>query len=418
VAEWNTAAPTAAPGEARPSGGAVELGEHQSRELVPRDALQRLVHRDQLLVDELGGDPERGGGGALADPRLQHPQLAAFDGELDVAQVPVVGLQPAHHRIQLARRLRVTFGQVGEGEGVADARDDVLALRVGQVVAVDALPSGGRVAGETHPGTRVRAEVAEHHRAHVHGGAEIVRDPLATAVEPRPLGVPGVEHCVHRQVELLARLLRERAAGLLVHHLLVGLDELFEVVRTEVDVLGDAPRPLHGVQRLDEQCIVDTEHGLAEHRDEPPVGVPGEPLVPGHTGQTADRHVVQPDVEDRLHHPRHRELRPGPHRHQQRILRVPELTADPVLQRPQRARHLHPERRRHHAVGQVAPARPGRHREPRWHGQPEPGHLGEVGPLAAEKILLVLAALAELVHVLRHQLHLTEAGVRSQASAL
>ena len=36
------------------------------------------------------GDPERGGRGALADPGLQHPQLAALDGELDVAQVPVV----------------------------------------------------------------------------------------------------------------------------------------------------------------------------------------------------------------------------------------------------------------------------------------------------------------------------------------
>ena len=32
-------------------------------------------------------------GGALADPGLQHPQLAALDGELDVAQVPVVVLQ-------------------------------------------------------------------------------------------------------------------------------------------------------------------------------------------------------------------------------------------------------------------------------------------------------------------------------------
>ena len=53
----------------------------------------RLVHVDQALVDELRGDPERGTRGALADAGLQHPQLAALDGELDVAQVAVVVLQ-------------------------------------------------------------------------------------------------------------------------------------------------------------------------------------------------------------------------------------------------------------------------------------------------------------------------------------
>ena len=78
-------------------------------------------------------------GGALAHPGLQHPQLAALDGELDVAQVPVVRLQPAHHGVQLLRRARVPVGQVGQGQRVADPGDHVLALRVGQVVAVIAL---------------------------------------------------------------------------------------------------------------------------------------------------------------------------------------------------------------------------------------------------------------------------------------
>ena len=47
---------------------------------------------------------------------------------------------------------------------VADAGDDVLALRVLQVVAVDALLARGRVAGEGDAGAGVHAEVAEHHR--------------------------------------------------------------------------------------------------------------------------------------------------------------------------------------------------------------------------------------------------------------
>jgi transposase len=68
----------------------VELREHQLRELGPGDAQQRLVHRDEALVDQLHGDAEGRLGGALADAGLQHPQLAALDRELDVAQVAVV----------------------------------------------------------------------------------------------------------------------------------------------------------------------------------------------------------------------------------------------------------------------------------------------------------------------------------------
>ena len=44
------------------------------------------------------GDAERRRRGALADPGLQHPELAALDRELDVAQVPVVVLQRPHDR--------------------------------------------------------------------------------------------------------------------------------------------------------------------------------------------------------------------------------------------------------------------------------------------------------------------------------
>ena len=172
------------------------------------------------------GDPERRPGGALADPGLQHPELAALDGELDVAHVAVVLLERAHDLEQLVVRLLVDLLEVGERHGVADAGDDVLALRVLQVVAVHALGAAGGVAGERDAGAGVHAAVAEHHRLHVDRGAEVLGDPLLAAVEPRAVGVPGVEDGAHRQVELLARVLREVAAGVLADHALEGLDEL------------------------------------------------------------------------------------------------------------------------------------------------------------------------------------------------
>ena len=141
----------------------VEAGEHQLGELGAVDPLERLGLVDQALVDELGGDPEGGAGGALADPGLQHPQLAALDGELDVAEVLVVVLQGLHDLHELVVRRLVDLLELGERHGVADAGDDVLALRVLQVVAVDALVAGGRVAGEGDAGAGVGAEVAEDH---------------------------------------------------------------------------------------------------------------------------------------------------------------------------------------------------------------------------------------------------------------
>jgi len=53
-------------------------------DLLARDPLKRLILGDDVLVYQLIRDPERRGRGALAHPGLQHPQLAALHGELDV----------------------------------------------------------------------------------------------------------------------------------------------------------------------------------------------------------------------------------------------------------------------------------------------------------------------------------------------
>ncbi len=63
------------------------------------------------------------------------------------------------------------------------------------------------------------------------------------------------------------------------------------------------------IERVLEQLALDAHHRLAEHLDQPTVGVEREPLVVGLLGQTQDRLVVEPDVQDRVHHPGHRELR-------------------------------------------------------------------------------------------------------------
>jgi hypothetical protein len=64
--------------------------------------------------------------------------------------------------------------------------------------------------------------------------------------------------------------------------------------------------------------------------------------------------------------------------------------------------HLVVQAGRQVAVAQVGHARLGGDDEPGRHGQAQVGHLGEVGALAAEQVLHVLAALGEVVHELGH----------------
>ena len=167
-----------------------EPREHQLPELVPGHPHEGLVHRDDALIDQLDGDAEGGGSGALADTRLQHPELASLNGELDVAQVAVVPLQLVHDVHELLVGLRVDLLEFLQRTRVADARDDVLALGIGEVVAVDTTVSRSRVAREGDPSARSGAGIAEGHHLHVHGGAQRVRNPLLPPVEAGALGVP------------------------------------------------------------------------------------------------------------------------------------------------------------------------------------------------------------------------------------
>ena len=376
-----------------------EPREHELAQLVAGHAHQRLVHRDDTLVHELHGNAEGGGGGALAHPRLQHPQLAALDGELDVAQVAVVQLEGVHDLHQLPVGGRIEPLELLQGQGVADARDHVLALRVGEVVAVDARGAGAGVPRERDAGARPLPRVAERHGLHIDRGAQGVRDALLPPVEPRALGVPRVEDRADREVELLARILRELVAGLLAHDGLVDVDESTQGLDREVDVGGHAHARLHLVECVLEVLPVDLEDGLPEHLDEAAVGVPREVLVSRLSRQPRHARVIESDVEDRLHHSRHREPGTRPDGDQQRILGVAEPPAHLLLQPGHVLGDLGAQALRAVPVLEEVAARLGRDREAGGDGKTQPRHLREVGPLAAEQVHLRPIALGEVEDV-------------------
>ena len=70
------------------------------------DAFHRLFLADQALLGQVDGDLQRRLGGALAGTRLQHPQLAALDGELHVLHVAIMLFEPRESLGQLSEGLR------------------------------------------------------------------------------------------------------------------------------------------------------------------------------------------------------------------------------------------------------------------------------------------------------------------------
>ncbi len=249
-------APPAAPGEAgrplRQQGARRPWGPVWVQQLVERggcDPVDRLLAADQPVLRHLDGDAERGGGGALARAGLQHVQRVLLDRELDVLHVAVVPLQRVAYPQQLGIGLRqhhLHRQLVRPGAGLrhrlrgAYAGDHVLALGVHQILAVEDVLAGGRVAGEADAGGAVGAHVAEHHGLDVHRRAPVGRDVVQAAVGVGARVHPGAEHRADRAPELLRGRLRERAAGVVCDQVLVGLDHLPPAGGAELGVLGHA----------------------------------------------------------------------------------------------------------------------------------------------------------------------------------
>jgi hypothetical protein len=372
---------------------ALQLRVEQLVEVLGRDPHHRLgvAQVDLGLGGHLHRDAQRGRPGALAHARLEHPELALLDGELGVEHVAVVVLEALEDVVQLGVDGREPVGQGRQRLGLADAGHDVLALGVEQEIAVGRALARRGIAREADAGAGGLVAVAEDHGLHVDGGAEVVGDVLPGAVGDGARAVPRVEHGLDRHAELSGRVLGERLAGLGQHHLLVPLHEVPQELGGDLGIVGHAGQSLGVLEQLVERGGVDAEHDSAEHGHEPPVGVEGEALVVGLSGQALHRLVVEAEVQDGVHHPRHRELGAGPHAHQERVAGVARSAAHGLLDHAELGGDLVVEPVRPTIGLEVRPTGVGRDGEARGHRQAEHRHhLGQARPLSPEQILEVL----------------------------
>ena len=177
-------------------------------------------------------------------------------------------------------------------------------------------------------------------------------------------------------------------------------DELAQVVGGEVDVLADATGRLQVGECLLEAVPVDAVDDLAVHLDEPAIRIEREALVSGRRREPLRRDVVQPEVEDRVHHPRHRDRRTGADGDEQRVALVAEPFPGALLEAGDVLVDLHVETLRNLApVGEERAARLRGDREAVRHGDAELRHLGEADPLSAEELATAARVLAEVEDV-------------------
>ncbi len=356
---------------------------------------------NQAFADHFHRHPQRGLGGALARAGLQHPQLPAFDGKFDVLHVAVMPFQQVEHRRKFsvsgghclfhAQRLGPGGGARGAGQVLrgADPRDHVLALGIDQPFAVIRPLTGGGIAGEGHAGGAGFAHIAEDHRLHVDGSAPVPRDVVEPAIDLGAVCIPAVKHRPDRTPQLFVNILRKVRAQFSGNDLLVFPHQRLPVFRAHLHIGVEAVVFLDDLQRVFEQVMIDAQHHIAVHLDEPAIAVPGKARIAGTVRQTCHSCVIQPEIKDGIHHPRHRYPRAGADRDQQRISRIAEALAHGGFNMRQRGRDFGLHRFREITpISQIAHAFFGGDGEARRHRQADARHLRQIGALAANDRLV------------------------------
>src|SRR6266581_4506130 len=183
------------------------------------------------------------------------------------------------------------------------------------------------------------------------------------------------------------RILREIMAGFARHRFLVAADQIDPVVAGQVGVQRIALAVLEGIENVLEVMMLEAKHHVRVHRDEAAVAVIGETAIAGHFGQGFDRLVVETEIEHGIHHARHRGAAAGTHRNQQRIFGIAERLAGQPADMFQRLFDLRLQFLwvRFFVRVKIRADR-SRNREAGRYRQPEIGHLGEIGALAAQQI--------------------------------
>ena len=283
--------------------------------------------------------------------------------------------QQLGNRRELFINLRQLFLKLADWIWSAGAGDDILALRIQEIFAVQLFLTGRRVAGEGDAGTRVRAHVAKDHRLHVNGRAQVVRDSIDAAIVARAPAHPGIENRADCDPQLFIRIVGNRVL-LSENDFFLSRNDAAQLGRFQIRIFAALGLRFEAIHYALELFVRDTDHNFTEERCEAAVSIEGETQIAGLFGESRYGLFVQAKVQNCVHHARHRKRRARANGNQQWIFVIAEFFADLLFDLLQRVSHLFP-----HAVGKllvvgvIGVARFSGDNQSRWDRQSGTGHL-------------------------------------------
>ncbi len=383
-------------------GPGIENGSQELIELVGVNPQERFLLGDDSLTHHIHGNLERGKAGTLTRARLQHPELAAFDSELDILHVPVMTVQPGTNLIELTvdfghglfqgQVLGVRLLSSVDGLGRANPRHNIFTLGIDEIFPIKHVVTGGGISGKTHTRSAIIPEVAEHHGLYVDRRSHVVGNVVEFPVGYGSRVVPGIEDRVDGSPELFHGVQRKVQVLVGQDERFITTDQLLEYFRRQLVVVLRAMRYLDLLQDLIErvrlilvQRLQAKDH-IPIHGHETAIAVIGKTIIIGLRDQSLHRFVIEPQVEHCIHHARHTDGRAGTHGQEERVFGVSEFTPHDVFNLLDGIEHLGFELL---GIPGIVPLEKGAHLrgdgESRRDGNAEISHFSQVRPFASEK---------------------------------
>ena len=309
----------------------IKLRMEQGVELLGFYAQNGLALGNHPLIHQINRDFQSGSRGAFAVTGLEHEQLAVFNCELHILHIAVVLFQTIRDGGELVVNCRHVFFQMLDGERSAHTGHNILALCIDQVFTEQRFFAGCGIAGKRDAGARIVSGIAEDHFLHVDRCSPVIRDFVHAAVNIGAGIVPGTENRFDGLHQLNLGFTREIGAFFLFVKRFEAADELFHVVFIQIGVLLHAFFRFHSVDYFFKLRLGKLHYHVGEHLYKTAVGVIRKPGISGKFCKFLYNLVVQPQIQDGVHHARHGCTRAGTHGNQQRIPGVGEFLFAKVL---------------------------------------------------------------------------------------
>ena len=308
---------------------------------------------------------------------------------------------------------RIFVLQLGNRKRCARTGHNIFALRVHQEFTIEHVLARGSVASECHARAGIFTHVPEHHGLHADSGSPCFRNVIHLAVGNRAFVVPGTEHRADSAPHLFHRIVRKIIAGLLFDRLLEKSDQFFQVIGGQFCILMDSLCLLFFLdddfERIDFIFVhrFQAKHDIAVHLHKAAVRIVHEARIIRLRDHPFGHNVVQAEIQNGIHHTRHRCTCAGTDGDKKRIFRIVEFCTHRLLNLLDGGFYFAIKRFR---IGLlvciVMGADFGGDRQAGGYRQTDIGHFGEVRTFAAEEILhlrfsFCLAA-AEEVDIFSH----------------